>query len=245
MAKPFLSVIIPAYNEAERLPLTLVDIDQKLDAADYDYEILVVNDGSKDSTAAIIRAMTKGIKNIKLIDNDTNKGRGAAVRQGMLLARGKLRLLTDADNSASIDQFDAMLPHFKGGYEIVIASRTLPESKLYQRNPIREIMGKLSNLVIQAVLLPKMWDTQCGFKAFTEEAAEKIFSMSRIPGWGFDAEVLALGRVHGYKIKEIPIVWRNNKSSRVNAAAYLKTLLEIARIRTWLWLGSYREHKAK
>src|SRR3989344_1142247 len=113
MAKPFLSIIIPAYNEAERLPPTLIDIDQKLSTAEYDYEILVVDDGSTDKTAAIVRNMAKGIRNLKLIDNDHNKGKGAAVRQGMLLAKGKIRLMADADNSTSIDYVSATLARFK------------------------------------------------------------------------------------------------------------------------------------
>ena len=240
MAKPFLSIIIPAYNEAKRISLTLVDIDQKLSAAEYDYEILVVNDGSTDTTAAIVQNMAKGIKNVKLIDNDHHKGKGGVVRQGMLLAKGKIRLMADADNSTSINHVSAMLPHFKEGIEIVIASRATAGSTLNPAGPLyRRIAGKAGNLIIQALLLPGIWDSQCGFKAFTEEAAEKIFSASRISGWGFDAEALALGILYGYRIKEIPVLWRDNESSRVDLSAYLKTLLETCKIRLWLWRHKY------
>ena len=254
MAQPFFSVIIPAYNEAERIPLTLADIDKRLSRAEYSYEILVVNDGSQDNTAEVVRAMCKMIKNLKLIDNEANKGKGGAVRQGMLLARGQIRLFLDADNSTSIDHFNIMLPFFSSGggsafggketYDVVIGSRAVKGSKLDPPEPIyRQIFGKIGNLIIQALLLPGIWDTQCGFKAFTEESAEKVFSLSRIAGWGFDAEVLALAKKFGYKIKEIPVHWVNDARSHVKASAYLKTLADTIKIRWWLWSGAYGTYK--
>lgn len=252
MAQPFLSIIIPAYNEAERLPLTLVDIDKRLADAEYSYEILVVNDGSRDNTAAIARNMEKLIKNLKLIDNDENKGKGGVVRQGMLLARGQYRLFTDADNATSVDHFNAMIPYFSakgesasGGrdttaYDVVICDRALKGSRLDPPQPLyRQIPGKIGNLIIQALLLPGIWDTQCGFKALTEEAAEKIFNISRVTGWGFDVEILALAKKFGYRIKEIPAHWVNDTRSTVPASAYLKTLWETFKIRWWLWTGKY------
>ncbi|MDP2598400.1 MAG: glycosyltransferase, partial [Candidatus Liptonbacteria bacterium] len=194
MAQPYLSVIIPAYNEAERIPLTLVDIDKHLSTAEYSYEIIVVNDGSKDKTAEVVRSMEKMIKNLKLVDNRENKGKGGVVRQGMLTARGKIRLFTDADNSTSVDQFNNMLPYFSTGgarppvsqddafgkssgrhetYDVVIGSRAMKGSKLDPAEPLyRQIPGKMGNIFIQTLLLPGLWDTQCGFKAFTDEAAE-------------------------------------------------------------------------
>ncbi len=272
MAQPYLSIIIPAYNEAERLPLTLVDIDKRLADAEYSYEILVVNDGSKDNTAQIVSNMAKLIKNLKLIDNSENKGKGGVVRQGMLLARGKIRLFTDADNSTSIDHFNAMMPYFAPGgvpvesdsddmklgtlsaptvaarerYDVVICDRVLKGSKLDPPQPFyRQIPGKVGNLIIQALLLPKIWDTQCGFKAFTDEAAEKIFNLSKISGWGFDVEILALAKKFGYKIKEIPVHWVNDARSRLPASAYLKTLWETCKIRWWLWTGKYQVENVK
>lgn len=248
MAQPFLSIIIPAYNEAERLPLTLVDMDKHLSKVEYSYEILVVNDGSKDNTAEIVRAMSKMIKNLKLIDNETNKGKGGAVRQGMLLAKGQIRLFTDADNSTSIDQFNNMLPYFSPGgaegvgiYDIVIGSRAIKGAKLDPPQPLyKQLLGKMSNLIIQLTNVPGIWDTQCGFKAFTAEAAERVFYLSRITGWGFDIEVLALARALGYKIKEIPVHWINDPMSHVKLSGYLKTFLEDAKIRWWLSTGKYR-----
>lgn len=242
MAQPYLSIIIPAYNEAERLPKTLINMDKRLENAPYSYEILVVNDGSRDNTAEVVRNMAKMIRNLKLIDNTENKGKGGVVRQGMLLANGKVRLFTDADNSTSIDQFDKMLPLFKGGYDVVIGSRAIKGAKLDPPEPIyKQIPGKLGNLFIQALLLPGIWDTQCGFKAFTEEATKRVFGLSRIPGWGFDVEVLSLAKKMGYRIAEVPVHWVNDIRSHVKASAYLKVLLETCTIRWWLWRGAYGE----
>lgn len=238
--KPFLSVIIPAYNEAGRLPLTLVDIDRILQKAKYPYEILVVNDGSTDNTADIVRKMADTVKNLKLIDNNVNQGKGGVVRQGMLLAKGQYRLFTDADNSTSIDQFDKMIPYFGEGYNVVIGSRAVKGSKLEPAQPFyKQLLGKLSNIIIQIVNLPGIWDTQCGFKAFSEEAAEKIFSKTKINGWGFDIEALALARRFGYRIKEMPVRWVNNALSHVKLSAYLKTFWENVKIRWWIIIDKY------
>lgn len=240
MAHPYLSVIIPAHNEAERLPLTLLNIDRHLSRAEYTYEILVVNDGSTDTTAEVVQKMTKAVKNLKLVDNRENKGKGGVVRQGMLLGRGKIRLFTDADNSTSIDQFNAMIPYFREGYDVVIGSRAVRGSRLMPPQPFfRRIAGKGLNLVVQALLLPGIWDTQCGFKAFTEEAAERIFQLSRIRGWGFDVEALALAKAMGYRIKEVPVVWVNDLLSKVKASAGLQFVAENIKIRWWLWTGAY------
>lgn len=240
MAKPFLSVIIPAYNEAQRLPLTLIDIDKHLEQQEYSYEILVINDGSTDKTADIIKTFVPLIENLKLIDNKENKGKGAAVRQGMLAAKGTWRLMMDADNSTSIVEFNKMIPYFKEGYEVVIGSRdakgarTMPAQPAYKR-----ALGNIGNLIIQALLVPGVWDTQCGFKCFSDEVAQKVFSITKINRWGFDAEALALAKKFGYEIKEMPIFWVNDTRTHVKLSAYLQVLLETAKIRWWLWKGDY------
>ena len=240
MAQPYLSIIVPAYNEAKRIPITLIDMDKHLSKEAYSYEILVVNDGSKDNTADVVRGMEKMIKNLKLVDNVENKGKGGVVRQGMLMAKGQYRLFTDADNATSVDQFNNMVPFFKEGYDIVICSRPMKGSKLDSAEPwYRQLPGKGGNLIIQALVLPGLWDTQCGFKAFTAEAAEKIFQVSRIPGWGFDVEILALAKHMGYRIREIPVHWVNDPDSHVKAFAYLKVLWETLTIRWWLWTRKY------
>ena len=247
MTKPFLSIIIPAYNESERLPLTLVDMDKLLSGVKYSYEIIVVNDGSTDNTAEIVK---KAIKNLKLIDNRVNQGKGGVVKQGMLLAKGDCRLFTDADNSTTIDHFEKMIPYLtpddksvSGGYDVVIGSRAVKGSKLEPSQPFyRQLLGKLSNIIIQIVNVPGVWDTQCGFKAFSEKSAEKIFSVSKINGWGFDIEALALARHFGYKIREMPVHWVNDAKSHVKLSAYLKTFVENAKIRWWIITGAYEEN---
>lgn len=240
MEKPYLSVIIPAYNEAKRLPLTLIDIDKHLKGAGFSYEIIIVNDGSKDATLEIAKRFSHLIKNLKIIDQK-NTGKGGAVKRGMMEAKGKIRLFTDADNSTSIDQFNKMIPYLNEGYDIIIGSRDIKGARLIPSQPWhKRIAGNLGNLFIQTLLLRGVWDTQCGFKAFTEEAAEKIFPLIKINHWGFDVEILALSKKMGYKIKEIPVIWINNPFSHVSAMAYLQVLLEVIKIRWWLTTNKYK-----
>lgn len=240
MAKPFLSVIIPAYNEAKRLPLTLIDIDRHLQEQEYSYEILVVNDGSTDETAEIVNRFIPLIQNLKLIDNPENKGKGAVVRQGMLLAKGTWRVFMDADNSTSIVEFNKMIPYFKEGYEVVIGSRHVKGARMSPPQPFyKRMLGNAGNLVIQALLLPGIWDTQCGFKCFADEAAEKVFNLTKIDRWGFDAEALAIAKALGYQIKEMPVFWVNDIRSHVSLKTYFQVLWETAKVRWWLWTNKY------
>lgn len=238
--RPYLSVVIPSYNEAKRIPKTLLDVDKRLSTAPFSYEIVVVNDGSKDNTAEVVEKFKATIKNLKLIDFAKNRGKGAVVRDGMLMSQGEYRLFMDADNSTSVDHFEKMIPYFKEGMSVVICSRAHRESVLDPAEPwYRQLPGKIGNLIIQILVLPGYWDTQCGFKAFTAEAAERVFKIMKIERWGFDIEALALSRKMGYKIKEIPVHWINDTASHVSASAYLKTLIETLKIRLWLWTGKY------
>ena len=173
----YLSVIIPAYNEEKRLSKTLEEIDKYLSKQNYDYEILVVNDGSKDKTAQVIRDRVSVIQNLRLIDNKKNNGKGYVVRQGMLEAKGEYRIFTDADNSTSIDQVEKMWPYFEAGFDIVFGSRDakgaildLPQSPL--RRFLGEVFGFLTNLIVGTWGIA---DSQCGFKCFTKKAAEIFF----------------------------------------------------------------------
>ncbi len=238
--KPYLSVIIPAYNEAKRLPLTLIDIDKHLKNADFFYEIIVVNNNSTDATIEVVERFSHIIKNLKLIECHI-VGKGAAVKKGMLEARGKIRIFTDADNSTSIDQFQKMIPYFSENYQVVIGSRDVEGAELVPPQPwYKRLAGNLGNLFIQFMLLPGIWDTQCGFKAFTEEAAEKIFPLIKISRWGFDVEILALAKKMGYKIKEIPVVWVNSPFSHVKMSAYIQVLLEVVKIKWWIITNKYK-----
>ncbi len=236
----YLSIIIPAYNEAERIPKTLLAMDVYLSTVSYPYEIVVVNDGSPDNTAEVVANTAKIVKNLKLIDVKKNRGKGAVVRDGMLAAKGDIRLFMDADNSTSVDQVENMLPFFKEGYGVVFGSRAVKGAKLEPPEPLyRQLIGKTLNLLVQALLLWGIWDTQCGFKAYTAEAAEKIFSVSKIVTWGFDVETLALAKKFGCKTKEIPVHWVNDTRSTVRFSGGLQFLRDIVKIRWWLWVGAY------
>lgn len=237
----YLSIIIPAYNEAKRIPKTLLAMDAYLSSVNYPYEIIVVNDGSRDNTSEVVGNMAKIVKNLKLIDIKKNRGKGGVVRDGMLAAKGDIRLFMDADNSTSVDQIEKMIPFFKEGYGVVFGSRTVPGAKLEPPEPLyRRFIGKALNLLVQVLLLPGIWDTQCGFKAYTAEAAEKIFSVSKVSTWGFDAETLALARKFGYRIKEIPVRWVNDMRSTVRFSGGLQFLRDIVKIRWWIWTGAYK-----
>ncbi|MDE2019309.1 MAG: glycosyltransferase family 2 protein [Patescibacteria group bacterium] len=240
MATPYLSIIIPAYNEAERIPRTLIDIDRRLARADYSYEILVIDDGSKDNTVEVVSKFVPMIRNLRIVETKENLGKGGAVRRGMLLAKGQIRLFSDADNSTSIDQFDNMIPFFKAGYAVVIGSRSVRGAKLNPPEPLyRRLIGKALNFFVQVILLWGIHDTQCGFKAFTAEAAENIFKISKIAGWGFDVEILSIAKLLGYKIKEIPVCWVDDARSHVRFSAGLQFIRDSVKIRWWIWKRQY------
>ena len=231
----YLSVIIPAYNEENRLFNTLKEIDSYLRRQDYNYEIIVVNDGSKDKTCQVIENLKDEAKiaNLRLIDNKENHGKGYVIRQGMLEASGQYRLFIDADNSTSIDQIEKMWPFFKQNYQVVIGSRDVKGSIINpDQSLLRRLIGKAGNLVIQTVGgLFGIQDTQCGFKCFTKEVVENVFPKTMINRWGFDVEVLAIAKKLGYKIKEIPVIWKNDLRSTVNLSGIIKTLFEVFQIR--------------
>ena len=239
--KPFLSIVIPAYNEEKRLPLALVDIDKRLSKVEYSYEILVVDDGSEDKTVEVAENFKKGIKNLRVLKNEKNYGKGFVVRQGMLESKGQWRLFTDADNSTSIDQFEKMFPFMKQGYEVIFGSRAVEGSELDPPQAwYKQMIGKLGNLFIQALVLPKIYDTQCGFKCFSEKAAEKIFRLAEVNGWAFDVEALVLAKAMDLQMKEIPIRWVNDPESRVDFTGYFKTLFEVIKIKWWISRDAYQ-----
>ncbi len=228
-----LSVIVPAYNEEKRLPKTLEEIDKYLSGQSYDYEIVVINDGSKDKTAEAVKNSISKIKNLKIIDNKENHGKGYVVRQGMLEAKGDYRVFTDADNSTSIDQVEKMWPSFKEGYDLVIGSRDIKGAVIAVPQPwYRQMLGEVFNLVVQTIAgLFGIWDTQCGFKGLTKKAAEDIFPRCKIDRWAFDVEILVIAKKLRYKIKEVPIVWVNDPDSKVKLKGMVKMLLEVLQIR--------------
>lgn len=241
--KPYLSVIIPAYNEEKRITKTLLSVDQYLSKQAYDYEILVVSDGSKDKTAEVVNNLQKMVRNLRLIDNKENHGKGWVVRQGMLQAAGNFRVFMDADNATTIDHIEKAWPFLKSGYDVVIGtrdSRDNKEAKQAVAQPIlKRLMGDTGNILIQIVAVWGIWDTQCGFKIFSEKAAKEVFSKSLIDRWGFDIEALALAKRLGFKIALIPINWVNDPNSKVNLKGYLKTFIELFEIKKNLITDKY------
>lgn len=218
-------MVIPAYNEGRRLPPTLEKIRRHL--ARRSHEILVVDDGSGDDTAA--RAAEAGAR---VVRNEGNRGKGYSVRRGMLLASGARRLMSDADLSTPIEELDGLMARMDEGYDVVIASRALPGSRVEVRQPwYRENMGRLFNLCVRAVALPGLNDTQCGFKLFQARAAEEAFSAARLDGFSFDVEVLFVARRRGYRIAEVPVTWRNDEATRVSGVKGAMAFLDLLRIR--------------
>lgn len=229
----YLSIIIPSYNEEKRLPKTLQEMNKYLQQQSYDYEIIVVDDGSKDKTADAVREQFSAVKNLRLINNKENHGKGYVVRQGMLEAKGEYRIFTDADNSTSIDQIEKMWPEFEKGFEIVIGSRDIKGAVIATPQPwVRRRLGDIFNLIVQVISGSwGIWDTQCGFKGFTKKAVEEIFPKCKINRWAFDVEILVLSKKLGYKMKEIPVTWINDPDSKVKLEGMIRMLFEVLQVR--------------
>jgi dolichyl-phosphate beta-glucosyltransferase len=236
----YLSVIIPAYNEEKRIGNTLLSIDHYLSKQDYSYEIIVVNDGSTDKTAQIVRKFTNLVKNLKLIDNQENHGKGWVVRQGMLAAQGKYRIYVDADNAISIDQIEGFWPYLKQGYDLVIGSIEVKGAKVEERAAwYRRLLGKWSKYLIRLLTIWEIHDSQRAFKLFPAKVAEEIFSRQTIERWGFDFEILVIAKKLGYKIKELPVTWINPGESKVTLKSYWRTLKELLKVKWNLIKGKY------
>ncbi len=235
-----LSVIIPAYNEEKRIERTLLSVNEHLSRQPYDYEILVVNDGSKDKTVEIVNDLTGKLKGLKLINNKENHGKGWAVRQGMLSAQGDYRLFTDADNSTTVDQVEKFFPFFAQGSDIVIGSRRLKDSVIAVKQPwLRDFLGGIFRLIVHILVPLGVKDSQAGFKVFSKKAAEIIFPKQTIFRWAFDVEILAIAKKFGLKIKEVPIKWINDAESHVKLGGMVRMLFEVLRIRWNLLIGKY------
>lgn len=210
---PFISIIIPIFNEEKRIT-NLLEIYKYFKGKRLNYEIIVVNDGSTDQTVKKLREISKNFK-FKLISYQKNRGKGYAIKLGMLVSGGKYRLFTDIDLSTPIGEFDKFLPYLEK-YSVIIGSRRIRGSQIIIHQPnIRELMGKGFTQLSQIVLQLNVKDFTCGFKCFSKSASQKIFDKQRINRWGFDAEILFLAKKFGYIIKEIPIQWFNDPRSRV------------------------------
>ncbi|MFM8472635.1 MAG: dolichyl-phosphate beta-glucosyltransferase [Candidatus Kapaibacterium sp.] len=231
MSTPTVSVIIPAFNEAERISSSLEKALDYLRTQTYRWEIIVVDDGSSDDTVRVVRHYEPDVRIVAL---GSNKGKGAAVRAGMLAAKGDVRVFTDADFSTPITELPKVLKELQAGADICIGSRRLDPASLKKHQPwYREAIGLMGNKIISAVLFSGIEDTQCGFKGLTAEATEALFSQMRIDGFGFDAEMLFLAKRQRLRIVQVAVDWYNDERSRLNPVRdSLKTLAEVFRIRS-------------
>jgi dolichyl-phosphate beta-glucosyltransferase len=228
-----LSMVIPAYNEARRLPPTLTRLRDYLDTGADSYEVLVVDDGSDDDTVAVAQAVAREWPQLEVLALPHNQGKGAAVREGMLHARGALRAFSDADLSTPIEELPRLRSHLGGACHVAIASRDAPGSDIQVHQPRwREFMGRTYNRILRLLVLPGIRDTQCGFKLFTSEAAEACFAPLETFRFGFDAEVLVRAHRRGWEIAEVPVRWRHVEESRVGGIGdALRMLYDLVRLR--------------
>jgi dolichyl-phosphate beta-glucosyltransferase len=241
MPEIYLSVIIPAYNEEKRLPRTLREINDYLSRQNFDYEIIVVSDGSTDRTCEVVESLKSQIQKLKIICEKINRGKGYGVKIGMLNAKGKFRLFTDADNSTPISEIEKFWPEFEKGADVVIASRDLKGAILDPPQTLfRRFVGEVFKYLRKTIVgLWEIQDTQCGFKCFKGEAAEKIFPKCKIERFAFDPEVLLIAKKMGFKIKEVPVYWKNDLQSKVKFKSMVKMLIDLFKIRINLLKGKY------
>jgi len=236
---PFLSIIIPAYNEATRLPRTLAQVFSYLNAQEYSSEVIVVENGSSDGTLEIANSFIKEHGNLIVI-HENHRGKGNAVRRGMLTARGEYRFICDADLSMPIEELAKFLPPAINDFDIIIGSREAPGAIRYNEPPYRHVGGRAVNFAIRTFILPGLNDTQCGFKCFRAETTEIIFQQQTLTGWSFDIELLYLARRKKLRIHEIPIHWYFDPDSKVSALRdALRMLGDIFRIHLNAMRGRY------
>jgi dolichyl-phosphate beta-glucosyltransferase len=211
-----LSIVIPCYNEQDRLPATLDAIRAYMSARAGGYELILSDDGSTDRTEDVIKGAMAGAENVRAVRLPQNRGKGRALAEGVKVSTGDRVLLTDADLSTPIDELPKLDAGLDAGAGVAIASRALPGSKIIIHQPsYRVLMGKTFNLIVQALLLPGLWDTQCGFKLFRGDLARSVFAELRTDGFGYDPEALYRAKLRGERIVEVPVVWRHSAPTKV------------------------------
>jgi len=240
-AAPELSIIIPSYNEEVRLPATLEHIAAYIAASRRTTEVLVVDDGSNDTTGAVAESYRSRLPSLRLLSNAGNRGKGYSVRHGMLEARGDIVLFTDADLSAPIEEADKLLAAIANNNDVAIGSRALDRSLIStHQSPFREFAGIVFNTVVRACLRLPFVDTQCGFKAFRRERCKIIFEQQRIERFGFDPELLYLARRHGLRAVEIPVRWAHSPATKVSMFRdSIQMFLDVFTIRWNSFRGRY------
>jgi glycosyltransferase involved in cell wall biosynthesis len=249
-AQPFLSIVIPAYNEERRLPESLGKVLAFLQTKDYPAEVIVVDDGSTDNTADVVEGFMTRYPFVSIIKND-HRGKGYAVRTGMLAAQGTYVLFSDADLATPIDEVDRLLPFLEGGYDIAIGSREGLGAQRINEPGYRHLMGRVFNLLVRLVAVGGFQDTQCGFKCFCREVAQDLFQRVQLYGpeaglakggmvTGFDVEVLFLALKRGYKVKEVPVQWHYGANTKVNPLLdSARMFMDVLRVRLNHWRGRY------
>lgn len=253
---PYLSVVIPAYNEASRLPGSLARVMRYMESRNYLYEVLVVDDGSDDGTGGIVEEIAATHPHLRAIRNP-HRGKGYAVRTGMLQAKGHFVLYSDADFSAPVEEIEKLLPFLEGKFDIAIGSREGAGSARYDEPGYRHLMGRVFNTFVRVVALPQFDDTQCGFKAFRREAAQTLFRGLHLYGdnaadvkgamvTGFDVEVLYLALKWGYRVKEVPVQWYYSEGTNVSPVKdTFRMLKDILKVRYNDIRGLYRRPRRK
>jgi dolichyl-phosphate beta-glucosyltransferase len=242
LARPLdLSIIVPAYNEEQRIAPTLRRLHAFLAGTPWRTEIVVVDDGSADGTVALVERLGRELAGVRCVRSRTNRGKGSAVRIGMLAAHGAVRVMCDADGSMPPEELPKLLVRLGAGADIAIGSRYADGAAVTVAQPLyRRLWSRLCNRVVQRTLVPGVRDTQCGFKAFSAEAAIDLFGRAQIDGWAFDLEILALARRRGYRIDEVAVTWSDDQRSRVSPLADLwKVVREAITIRRNLSRGVY------
>lgn len=237
MQRPFLTIVIPAYNEEKRLPGTLEKISRFLGEQPYTSEVLVVENGSTDRTSDVVRSFAEKVAEdspfvLELLHSD--QGKGAAVKTGMLVGKGEHLFICDADLSMPIEEISKFLPPLLSvdSFDVAIASREIAGAVRHNEPGYRHLMGRVFNLIVRTLIIPGVEDTQCGFKLFTRAAADEIFPYQTISGWGFDPEVLYIANVRKLRVVEVPINWYYMADSRVSPVRdTIKMLREVFRVR--------------
>ncbi len=238
---PTYSIVIPAYNESARLGATLEKVLAYIHTHGWDAEVIVVNDGSRDNTAEIVRSYSAKDPALRLVENPGNHGKGYSVRNGMLHARGKIVLFSDADLSSPIEEAPKLFQALDAGADIAIGSRWLRAETQTQRQPLhRQLFGRIYNLILRLTLGLQFADTQCGFKAFRQPAVQAIFPLQKIERWGFDPEILFLARKLNFKVQEVPVAWGHSGGTRINPLVDgSRMVMEMFRIRWYDLTGKY------
>ncbi len=237
--RPLLSIIIPAYNEESRLPTSLEQVAAFVEQQDYKVEVIVVNNNSSDATPQIAEAFAATHAYGRAL-HEPRQGKGAAVRTGVLAGRGEYLFICDADFSMPVEEIAKFMPPVLSGYDVAIASREAPGARRVGEPEYRHLMGRVFNFIVRLLAIPRIQDTQCGFKVFRRDVAREVFPLQTIDGWAFDVEVLFIAQMRGYKLIEVPITWYYRPQSRISPIRdSVRMLLEVIKVRLNGWRGAY------